>query len=69
MMRKILSTLMMAAAAGTACAQKDNGNFTYFLPKTEVSISLLIEKTTYTPEDLPTTATCISRQRHRKSRK
>lgn len=49
MMRKTLSTLMMAAAAGTACAQKDNGNFTYFLPKTEVSISLLIEKTTYTP--------------------
>lgn len=49
MMRKILSTLMMAAAAGNACAQKDNGNFTYFLPKTEVSISLLIEKTTYTP--------------------
>lgn len=51
-MRKILSTLMMAAALSPACAQKDNGNFTYFLPKTEVSISLLIEKTTYTPGKL-----------------
>lgn len=48
-MIKILSTILMAAALCPASAENKDGNFTYYLPKTEVRVSLLIEKTTYTP--------------------
>lgn len=49
-MKKILSTLFMAALTLTAMgADKDAEGFAYYLPKTVVKVSLLVEKTTFTP--------------------
>lgn len=52
-MKNILSTILLAVlTSANANAQKSQGNFTYFLPKTEIHVALLIEKSTYTPGQL-----------------
>ena len=52
-MKKIFSALLLASVATVpALSQKTQGNFTYYLPKTEVSMSILVEKTTFTPGQL-----------------
>ena len=52
-MKKIFSALLLAAiAAVPASSQKTPGNFKYYLPKTEVRMSILVEKTTFTPGQL-----------------
>lgn len=52
-MRNILSTILIATLTATpASAQKSQGNFTYFLPKTEVRVALLVEKSTFKPGQL-----------------
>lgn len=49
-MRKlILSTLLLALSYGSAHAQIPTEGVTYFLPKTALRFSFLIEKTTFTP--------------------
>lgn len=52
MKRLIASLLMAMALAATATAQTTVEGTTYYLPKTAVRISMLIEKTTYRPGQL-----------------
>lgn len=52
-MKKILSIIVLAIfAMAQSTAQTKEGNFSYYLPRTEVRVALLIEKTTYTPGQL-----------------
>lgn len=52
-MKKTFISLLAAAAAVLPCeAQRAAGNFTYKLPQTEVWLSMLVEKTTFTPGKL-----------------
>lgn len=52
-MRKILSALLSTALAlPLSAAEKDAEGLPYYLPKTVVHVSLLIEKTTFTPGQL-----------------
>lgn len=49
-MRKSLSAILLAAlVAAHANAQKSQGNYNYYLPKTQVRVALLIERTAFTP--------------------
>ena len=51
-MRKILSALLVASTVVLSVNAQKQGNFSYFLPKTAVRMSLLIEKKTFTPGQL-----------------
>lgn len=52
-MKKILSALLLAAVSMTSmAADKEPEGLAYYLPKTVVNVSLLIEKTTFTPGQL-----------------
>lgn len=50
MIKKSISALLLALLSLTAyAADKEGEGLTYYLPKTAVNVSLLVEKTTYTP--------------------
>lgn len=52
-MKKTLSAIMFTALAATQMiAQTVEGNFSYYLPRTEIRLALLVEKTSYSPGDL-----------------
>lgn len=52
-MKKILSALLLTAlTTSITAADKDVEGLTYYLPKTAVNVSLLIEKSTFTPGQL-----------------
>ena len=50
-MRKLITALLLSAATLQAGAQETIEGTTYFLPRTELRIALLIEKTSFTPGD------------------
>lgn len=52
MKKTLLISIVIAAFAPQCRAQRAAGNFTYKLPKTEVWLSLLVEKATFTPGKL-----------------
>jgi len=62
-MRKTLFAIVMAVVAtAQTTAQTKEGNFSYYLPRTEVRLALLIEKTSYTPGRLAGYADLLFKQ-------
>ncbi len=47
--KSILALLLALLSLSASAADKENEGLTYYLPKTAVNVSLLVEKTTYTP--------------------
>ncbi len=47
--KSILALLLALLSLSASAADKENEGLTYYLPKTTVNVSLLVEKTTYTP--------------------
>jgi len=52
MKKTLFAVILTALAAAQTAAQTVDGNFSYYLPKTEIRLALLVEKTSYTPGDL-----------------
>lgn len=63
-MKKTLSIILLATAATIqSIAQTKEGNFSYYLPRTEVKVAVLVEKTTYTPGQFADYADLLFKQK------